>query len=82
MQVKYLDAALAQTLAWIWLAVLAAGGVAWLIHRYWRARHPIPRPEPVLSYSQRLQQRLAKSQVVNKRRDPKRPSTSHRQRDR
>lgn len=81
MQVKYLDSALAQTLTWIWLVVLAAGGVAWLIHRYWRARHPIPRPEPVLRYSQRLQQRLAKSQLVKKRKHPKRPSTSHRQRD-
>lgn len=81
MQVKYPDAALAQMLTWIWLALLAAGGVAWLIHRYWRARHPTPRPEPALRYSQRLQQRLAKSPVVKKRKDPKRPSTSHRQRD-
>jgi hypothetical protein len=81
MRVKYLDAALAQTLAWIWLAVLVAGGVAWLIHRHWRARHPIPRPEPVLRYSQRLQQRLAKTQVVNKRKASKRPATSHQRRD-
>lgn len=81
MQVKYLDTALAQTLAWIWLVVLAVGGVAWLIYRYWRVRHPIPRPEPVLRYSQRLQQRLTKNSVVNKRKDAKRLSSNHRQRN-
>jgi hypothetical protein len=80
MQVKYLDTALAQTMAWIWLAVLAAAGVAWLIYRHWRARHPIPPPAPELRYSQRLPQRLAKGQTVNKGKDPKRAS-NHKQRD-
>lgn len=81
MQVKYLDTALAQDMAWIWLGVLAAAGVVWLIYRHWRARHPIPRPEPELRYSQRLQQRLAKGQSVNKGLEPKRRSTSHKRRD-
>lgn len=80
MQVKYLDTALAQTMAWIWLVVLAAAGVAWLIYRHWCARNPILPPEPELRYSQRLQQRLAKGQSVKKGKEPKR-SSSHKRRD-
>ncbi len=64
---KYLDTALAQTIAWLWLGFLVAGVVAWFAHRYWRKRHPPPVPEPERSYSQRLEQRLAKNQGAAKR---------------
>jgi len=64
---KYLDTALAQTIAWIWLGFLVAGVVAWFAYRYWRKRHPPPVPEPERSYSQRLEQRLAKSPNTAKR---------------
>lgn len=62
-----LDTALAQTIAWLWLGSLVAGAVAWLAYRYWRKRHPPPVPEPERSYSQRLEQRLAKNQGAAKR---------------
>ena len=61
------DANLAQTIAWIWLGFLVAGGIAWFTYRYWRGRHPPPAPAPERSYSQRLEERLTKSQVATKR---------------
>ncbi|GIX54436.1 hypothetical protein CQA4T8M7_36920 [Sphaerotilus natans] len=56
------DADLAQTIAWIWLAFLAIGLAAWLVHRRWRKGHPPPARVTEPSYSQRLQQRLAMRQ--------------------
>lgn len=64
---KYLDTDLAQTIAWLWLGILVAGVVAWLAYRYWRKRHPLPVPEPERSYSERLEQRLAKNRGAAKR---------------
>lgn len=64
---KYLDTALAQAIAWLWLGFLVAGVVAWFAYRHWRKRHPPPVPEPERSYSQRLEQRLAKNQGAAKR---------------
>lgn len=78
---KYLDTALAQTIAWLWLGFLAAGVVAWFAYRYWRKRHPPAAPEPERSYSQRLEQRLAKNQGAAKRKrrggSAKNPSRRH-----
>lgn len=68
MRKKVLDTSLAQTMAWIWLGLLVAGLVAWIVYRYWRQRHPPAPPPPELSYSQRLQQRLGKRQGAAKRR--------------
>lgn len=67
MRRQYVDTALAQTIAWIWLGFLVAGGVSWLAYRYWRKRNPHRPPMPERSYSQRLEQRLAKSQGAAKR---------------
>ena len=67
MRRQLLDTHLAQTIAWIWLGFLLAGLVAWLVHRSWRKRHPPVPPEPERSYSQRLEQRLAKRQGTTKR---------------
>lgn len=64
---KYLDTALAQTIAWLWLGFLVAAVVVWFAYRYWRKRHPTAAPEPELSYSQRLEQRLAKNRDAAKR---------------
>jgi LPXTG-motif cell wall-anchored protein len=61
------DTNLAQAIAWIWLGFLLAGLVAWLVYRYWRKRHPVVPPAPERSYSQRLEQRLTKSQGSAKR---------------
>lgn len=61
------DPSLAQTIAWIWLGFLVAGIVAWFAYRHWRRRHPPPVPTPEPSYSQRLEQRLAKNQAATKR---------------
>ena len=74
------DANLAQTIAWLWLGILVVGVVAWFAYRYWRSHHPHPTSAPERSYSQRLEERLAKRQVATKRkrrggpakRDPRR----------
>lgn len=77
MRPRLLDTALAQTIAWIWLGFLVAGVVAWFAYGYWRKRHPPPAPVPERSYSQRLEQRLAKSQGAAKRKWRGGPAKSH-----
>lgn len=67
MRRQLLDTSLAQTIAWIWLGFLVAGLAAWIVYRYWRQRHPPAPPPPELSYSQRLEQRLAKRQGAARR---------------
>jgi hypothetical protein len=71
------DTNLAQTIAWIWLGFLVAGFVAWFAYRYWRRRHPLSVPAPERSYSQRLEQRLAKSRGDPKRKRRGGSSKSH-----
>lgn len=58
---------LTQTITWIWAGFLVAGLAAWRTYRYWRKRRPPAPRAPVLSYSQRLKQRLTKSQGATKR---------------
>ncbi len=53
-------------LMWVGLVVLAFA--AYGLFQWWRQRHPLPKPEPVQSYSQRLHQRM------NKRRTGAAPS--------
>lgn len=73
----YLDATLAQTIAWVWLGFLVAGVVAWFTYRHWRRRHPPPVTAPERSYSQRLEQRLAKSQGAARHKRRGDPTKSH-----
>ena len=80
MRRKFLDADLAQTIAWMWLGFLVAGLVAWLVYRYWRRRHPIAPAAPERSYSQRLELRLTKSQGAAKRKRRGGPAKSGRSR--
>lgn len=61
------DIGLSQAIAWIWLGFIVAGALVWLGYRYWRRRHPPQPPLPEPSYSERLGQRLAKSQGAAKR---------------
>lgn len=77
MRRQFLDTTLAQTIAWLWLGFLVAGVAAWFAYRYWRTRHPPPAPEPERSYSQRLEQRLAKSRGAAKRKRRDGPAKSH-----
>ena len=63
---RYLDIEVAQTMAWIWLGIIIAGALVWLGYRCWGKRHPPPPPLPEPSYSERLGQRLAKSQDAAK----------------
>lgn len=49
---------LALLLLCIWVAILLAGVVAYRLFRWWRERHPLPKPAPERSYSESLQQRL------------------------
>lgn len=77
MRRQSLDTTLAQTIALLWLGFLVAAAVAWFAYRYWRRRHPPPVPVPERSYSQRLAQRLAKSQGAAKRERRGGPAKSH-----
>ena len=53
------DAAIAQTMLWIWVAVVAVALVLFALWRRWRRPHPPPKPEQKPSYSQSLSKRLA-----------------------
>ena len=53
------DAAIAQTMLWIWVAVGAVALVLFALWRRWRRPHPPPKPEQKPSYSQSLSKRLA-----------------------
>jgi len=63
---RYLDIDVAQAMAWTWLGIIFAGALVWLGYRYWRRRHPPQPPLPEPGYSERLRQRLAKSQDATK----------------
>lgn len=78
MRPQLLNTALAQTVAWIWLGILAAGGVCWLVLRYWRRRHPLPHSLPEPSYSERLEQRLMRRRGAAKRKRRDGSTQSHR----
>jgi type VI protein secretion system component VasK len=62
------DPALAQTIAWIWLAILVAGMLVVLLYRLWRRRNPRRPPEVVAGFGQRLQQRLAQRRLHDAKR--------------
>ena len=53
------DAAIAQTMLWIWVAVVVVARVLFALWRRWRRAHPPPKPEQKPTYSKSLSKRLA-----------------------
>ncbi len=63
------DAAIAQAMLWMWLAIVAVALLLFALWRRWRRNHPPPKPEQKPSYSQSLSKRLAAArQDVNGKR--------------
>lgn len=54
------DTPLALTILWIWIGIVVVSIACYWAVRLWKRRHPPAKPEPVLPYAQRLQQRFAK----------------------
>ena len=51
------DMPLALTMLWIWVGIVAVSIACWWLVKWWKKRHPPPKPQPVLTFSQRLQRR-------------------------
>ena len=51
------DMPLALTMLWIWIGIVAVSIACWWLVKWWKKRHPPPKPERVLPYAQRLQRR-------------------------
>ena len=60
MQKHLPDSPAATTVLWMWLGCVVLAFAAYFGVRRWKQRHPPPKPEPILSYSQRLRRRMNK----------------------
>lgn len=56
---RYLDTNLAQTIALLWVGTVVLLLIGYALFRWWRSHHPLAKPDVVLPYAKRLQQRLA-----------------------
>lgn len=59
------DSPIGLTIVLMWVGLLVLAFAAYWLFRWWRQRHPLPKPkpEPVQSYTQRLQQRMNKQRT-------------------
>lgn len=53
---------LAMTLLWVWIGIVVVSIACWWLVKWWKARHPPPKPAPVLPYAHRLQRRFRERQ--------------------
>lgn len=60
MQKHLPDSPMAMTILWMWVGFVVLAFAAFWLVRWWKRRHPPPKPDPVRSYSQRLQRRMNK----------------------
>jgi hypothetical protein len=60
------DAAIAQSMLWIWVAIVVVALVLFALWRRWRRAHPLPKPEQTPTYSQSLSKRLAAARQDDK----------------
>lgn len=58
MRVRMLDFPLATMILWIWVGFVVVLVAGWWMVKWWKLRHPPPKPEPALPYSQQLHKRL------------------------
>ena len=52
------DAAIAQAMLWMWVAIVVVALVLFALWRRWRRAQPPPKPEQKPTYSQSLSKRL------------------------
>ncbi len=67
------DAAIAQTMLWIWVAVVVVALVLFALWRRWRRAHPPPKLEPKSTYSQSLSKRLVSARQDGKAKQQRGP---------
>jgi len=67
------DAAIAQTMLWIWVAVVVVALVLFALWRRWRRAHPPPKLEPKSTYSQSLSKRLVSARQDSKAKQQRGP---------
>lgn len=77
MRKHLLDSPLGLTVLLMWAALVVLAVAAYLMARWWRRRHPPPKPEPVQSYSKRLQHRMNKERTGAAPSDAKKPGKRH-----
>ena len=77
MRKHLLDSPLGLTILLMWAALVVLAVAAYLMVRWWKRRHPPPKPEPVKSYSKRLQHRMNNGRTGAATSDAKQPSKHH-----
>lgn len=75
MQKHLPDSPVAMTMLWMWLGGVVLAFAASFLVRRWKRRHPPPKPEPILSYSQRLRRRMNKPRTEANRPHADKPDT-------
>ena len=81
MQRQIPDASIAQTMLWIWVAVVVISLLLFGLWRRWRRAHPPAKPEPKLAYSQLLSKRLGSARQKGKTKRKRVPPDSGGTRD-
>lgn len=66
MRMQVPDAAIAQAMLCMWVAIVVVALVLFALWRRWRRAHPPPRPEQKPTYSRSLSQRLAAARQAGK----------------
>lgn len=59
MRMQVPDAAIAQAMLWMWVAIVVVALALFALWRRWRRANPPPKPEQKPTYSQSLSKRLA-----------------------
>lgn len=73
MQKHLPNSPLGLTVLWMWVGLVVLAFAVYGLFRWWRQRHPLPKPEPVQSYSQRLHQRMNKRRTGTAPSDAEKP---------
>ena len=67
------DAAIAQAMLWMWVAIVVVALVLFALWRRWRRAHPPPKLEPKPTYSQSLSKRLVSARQDGKSKQQRGP---------
>lgn len=71
------DFHLAMTMLWIWVGIVTVLVAGWWVVKWWKQRHPAPKPAPVLPYSQQLPKRLNEHRLGKRTGHPRKKAGRH-----